>query len=508
MKKYFFFFILIFFYCILSAQTDTLMVPVKYTYTNGKISSEGFLRNGKPDGYWKAYYESGIIKAEGNRKNFLLDSLWKFYSEEGNITQEISYKEGLKNGIRRTFYKDEIIEDYFLNDVRELFTKVYFSDGKLKKIVPFTGGLEDGTAFEFNRDSIIILILEYKKGFLLSREHINRKDPNGLKQGLWKVFFINGKVQQEVTYLNDKRNGYLKKYDSTGTLISIEKFVNDEPALFAEELKEYEIRRDYYSDGRVKIEGSYFKNKPDGIRREYDSTGNIVKGYIFGEGVLLGEGIIDAAGKKQGSWKEYFETGEILAVGKYINNERTGSWIFYHKNGKVEQKGSFTNKGIPDGEWNYYYESGNLLKKEFYDNGDPEEEYIEYSDSGEVIVKGMFSEGFETGEWYYAIGDVIEKGKYQDGVQVDWWEQRSKSDEQLIFKGKYSDGLPEGRHTWYFSDGTKKSEGLYVNGLREGNWRIFAPDGTLIINITYKNGIEMKYDNIVIKPEIDPITED
>ncbi|MPM06157.1 hypothetical protein SDC9_52453 [bioreactor metagenome] len=487
---------------------DSAFVSVQYKYPNGIVSSEGFLHDGKPDGYWKAYYENGMLKAEGNRKNFQLDSLWKFYSEDGKITQEINYSNGLKNGIRRTYQKDEIIEDYFVDDVREKYSKVFFQDGTLKKVTPFSGGMENGTSFEYNKDGVIILIAEYKKGFLISREHINRIDPNGLKQGLWKDFYDNGKLKSEVTYLNDKKNGYLKKYDSTGTLLSIEKYINDEPAQFAEELKEYEIRRDYYSSGKVKVEGSYYKNKPDGIRREYDSTGNIVKGYVFGGGIMLGEGIIDPAGKKQGPWKEYYETGELMASGTYKNNERVGSWTFYHNNGKVEQKGSFTTKGIPDDEWNYYYESGNLLKKEFYEDGEPEGEYVEYSDSGEVLVKGMYSEGLETGEWYYAIGDVIEKGKYQDGVQVDWWEIRSKSDGQLIFRGKFFDGLPDGKHTWYYPDGTKKTEGLYVNGLREGDWRIYAPDGSLIINITYRNGIEIKYDNVIIKPEIDPITEE
>ena len=51
-------------------------------------------------------------------------------------------------------------------------------------------------------------------------------------------------------------------------------------------------------------------------------------------------------------------------------------------------------------------------------------------------------------------------------------------------------------------------EGSYLSGLKEGDWRIFASDGSLIVNITYKNGIEIKYDNIVIKPEINPYTEE
>ncbi len=508
MKKIIFSFIYVFLSFYVLAQIDTAFVPVKYYYPNGKISSEGFLRTGKPDGYWKAYYENGILKAEGNRKNFALDSVWKFYTEEGLISLEISYANGLKNGIRRTYQKEEIIEDFFVDDLREKQTKIFFNDGTLKAVIPYLNGLENGTALEYNHDGVIILINEYKKGFLLYREYINRTDPNGLKQGLWKEFYTNGKVKEEITYLNDKKNGYLKKYDSLGTLLSIEKYINDEPVLYAEELKEYELRRDYYPNGQIRIEGSYYNNKPDGIRREFDSLGNVVKGYIFVDGVLYGEGIIDRLGKKQGQWKEYYENGQLMASGVYKNNLRVGNWLFYHRNGNIEQKGSFSANGLPDGEWNYYYESGNLLKKEFYDKGDQEGEYVEYNEDGEIIVKGSFEDGLENGPWYYAIGDIIETGKYQDGVFVDWWEQKSKQDGQIIFRGKYSDGLPSGRHTWYYPNGNKKMEGSYLSGLKEGDWRIFASDGSLIVNITYKNGIEIKYDNIVIKPEINPYTEE
>jgi antitoxin component YwqK of YwqJK toxin-antitoxin module len=63
----------------------------QYRYENGMLSSEGTLRDGKPDGYWKTYYPSGQLKTEGNRKNFLLDSTWNFYSEKGIIQKSISY---------------------------------------------------------------------------------------------------------------------------------------------------------------------------------------------------------------------------------------------------------------------------------------------------------------------------------------------------------------------------------------------------------------------------------
>ncbi len=508
MKTAFFIFLFCLYFVTSFAQMDSSFVPVVYRYSDGTVSSEGFLREGKPDGYWKSFYENGKLKSEGNRKNYELDSTWKFYNSDGVLSAEINYREGIKNGIRRTYQKSEIIEDYFVNDVRENFSKIYYTDGKLKRIVPVSNGLENGMAFEFDRDSVIIMMAEYRKGFLLSREYINRKDAKGLKQGLWKTFYDNGKVKEEVTYLNDKKNGYFKKYDETGTLISIEKYINDQAVEFAEELKEYEIRRDYHDNGKVKIEGSYFNNKPDGIRREFDSNGVITSGYIFSKGILMGEGIFDAMGKKQGPWKEYHESGELAAKGSYKNNMRVGKWVFYHRNGKIEQEGTFNSKGIPDGEWKYYYESGNLLKAETLVNGENDDTYTEYSDSGVVIVQGQYAEGFESGEWIYTIGDIIEKGTYTDGVQTGWWIQQNKSDGKIVFKGEFRDGKPEGKHIWYYPNGNKKSEGFYSDGIREGDWRFFSEDGSLSLIITYRQGIEIKYNSVTIKPEIDPINND
>jgi hypothetical protein len=34
--------------------------PTKYFFPNGKVSSEGVLVNGKPEGYWRTYYDMGV----------------------------------------------------------------------------------------------------------------------------------------------------------------------------------------------------------------------------------------------------------------------------------------------------------------------------------------------------------------------------------------------------------------------------------------------------------------
>ena len=68
-----------------------------FYYETGSKSSEGTMRDGKADAYWKNYYKNGKLKIEGNRKNFVLDSVWKFYSENGKINKQVNYLEGNKN---------------------------------------------------------------------------------------------------------------------------------------------------------------------------------------------------------------------------------------------------------------------------------------------------------------------------------------------------------------------------------------------------------------------------
>ena len=108
-----------------------------FRYPNDSISSEGTMRDGKPDGYWKTYYENGVLKSEGNRKDFLLDGVWYFFSEQGDTTLAVTYKEGLKEGDRKVYLSDEIQVEHFCHDLRCEEVRRYdrryhlFTDGDL-----------------------------------------------------------------------------------------------------------------------------------------------------------------------------------------------------------------------------------------------------------------------------------------------------------------------------------------------------------------------------------------
>jgi antitoxin component YwqK of YwqJK toxin-antitoxin module len=182
----------------------------KFYYPNGQLSSEGTMRDGKPDGYWKTYNEKGFLKSEGNRKFFLLDSVWKFYDDSARLLVSITYLADKKNGLKTTYREGEIVSENFVNDVKQGPTTYYYPDGKVRLIINFVSGLENGVARELAPDGSVITYMEYKKGFLVSRERINRKDSKGLKQGRWKYFYDNFNLKLEGVYKDDKRMVILK----------------------------------------------------------------------------------------------------------------------------------------------------------------------------------------------------------------------------------------------------------------------------------------------------------
>jgi uncharacterized protein len=470
-----------------------------FYFENGQVSSEGIMRDGKPDGYWKTYYADGTLKSEGNRKNFELDSTWTFYDELGNITVQIEYENGRKNGIRRIIHENEIIEENFVDDVKQGYTYFYYPDGKLWKEIYFEDGLETGLGKEFAQtDGRVIKLTYYEKGFITDIEIINRRDKAGMKQGKWILYHENGNVQEEGEYKNDLKHGYFKHYSPNGILLSTAKYIDGILQEDVEELAKLDIKREYYPSGQIKTIASFRDDVPQGIRREYSPEGDIVAGFVFNNGVIVGEGITDEEGIRDGLWKEYYLNGQLKSTGMYDAGKRIGDWKFYYSNGQLEQTGSYSKDGKPDGPWTWYYITGELLREESYFNGHRDGYSKEYDPTGYVIAEGEYIEGYEEGIWNYSYGDHSAVGGYLNGMRHGDWKHYYK-DGRLSFEGSFIEDNPNGRHTWYWSNGNKKTEGNYIMGLEHGEWVKYNPDGSQFISILYENGIEKRFDGVRIK---------
>lgn len=480
---------------------DSLLKPMRFYHANGKVSSEGFIREGKPDAYWKTYNENGQLKSEGNRLNFELDGIWKFYSDSGNLILEIQYREGKKSGLRKSFGEEEDAEENFVNDSKQGISTFYYKNRNVKRTVEYIDGLEHGISREYTENGRLIKISEYRRGFLVNEEFINRYDPQGRKNGVWKEFYENGNLKTEITYRNDLKNGYQKEYDIEGKLLKVEKYINGDIVLDAKEVASYEIRYDYYPDGSVKVMGSYLDNVAQGVRKEFGPDGSIVKSYILSEGFVVGEGLLDAKNRKQGHWKEYYESGQLQAEGDYKDDIRIGEWKFYHPNGKLEQHGRFLPNGKAEGNWKWYYSSGLLRREESYENGLESGNMKEYAESGEIMIEGAYNLGMKEGKWLLNINGYTEEGEYINDIKEGLWKSFYEPGIPHS-EGSYVDGLPDGIHKRYWENGILYEEGKYQMGIKEGEWNYFNREGKKYLSIIYKNGIERSYNNMLISPDL------
>ncbi|MBT3208893.1 MAG: hypothetical protein HN704_01490 [Bacteroidetes bacterium] len=482
---------------------DEVINPNGYNYfyyQNGKVSSEGNMRNGKPSGFWKTYYNTGELKSEGNRKNFLLDSVWNFYQKSGTISEIINYRYGKKNGyyFKNSINKNDsvnfgklISKELYLNDIKQGLS-YYYKNGKIHKLVNYKNGDKDGIAKEFNQDSVLIAVLNYRNDFLISKEKINRKDKDGLKQGAWKEFFSNDRLKSEANYLNDLLHGFYREFDRRGKLIINQRY--NYGILIGDNIEEKEqivVKEEFYENGKIKKSGGFIGKNPVGIHKEFEQNGTISAAILYDDlGNVKGTGMIDDNVKKQGEWKYFYPDGKIKSKGKFRSNKKNGKWEYYYLNGNKEQKGIYKN-GKFSGDWIWYFENGKVKREEHYYNGKEEGQFIEYDELDQIISKGEFIDGEKEGEWYYFVGDHIEKGKYKYGLKDGLWEYSFPNGDRS-FEGSFIEDREHGKHRYYFKNGNIRKEGEYLFGKKEKRWRYYDSESNLIYTISYKKGIEYK----------------
>ncbi|MFH0865384.1 MAG: toxin-antitoxin system YwqK family antitoxin [Bacteroidota bacterium] len=334
---------------------------------------------------------------------------------------------------------------------------------------------------------------------MIGKEKVNQYTNDSVKHGKWVTFFANGVIESEGYYKYGIKNGYFKDYFPDGTLKNVSKYINGEIQIEAVEVTKLDIKTEYYPDGKVKKRGGFKDNIPEGISRIYSTDGKVDSAKVYKNGIIIGDGIVDDNGMKQGSWKEYHDTGELKGEGKYIASQRIDAWKYYYKNGKVEQTGTFLKNETPDGEWIWYYDNGSKLREETFINGLRNGVMTEYTDSGTIVAKGEFVDDLEEGLWYYHEGDIVMEGSYKSGGREGEWKYIYDNG-NLCFSGSFLDDNPDGRHKFFWDNGKIKDEGYYIMGKKEGDWFKYDYTGTLFLITTFKNGIEIKYDGVKIKP--------
>ncbi|MCJ7716085.1 MAG: hypothetical protein MUO54_06155, partial [Anaerolineales bacterium] len=324
---------------------------VQVFWPSGQVSSEGTMKNDKPDGYWRSYYVTGVIKSEGKRTNFLLDSIWNFYNQAGELSQEISYKLGEKSGFSVSFSYNNpenpgqptvISKELYVRGKKEGRSFYYHPTGEHKLIVFYKDGRKQGLSREFSRDSTLVTVVQYNDNYVVDRERVNRMDEEGNKQGTHRDYYENGNIKKEEHFLDNKLHGYYREFNGNGDLVLAIRY---ERGQIMEEIDEdmrelLDMKSTYDQEGRLIFTGAYKEGIPVGIHRFFDTAGVVENAYFYNElGQKISEGIIDEQGRKLGPWKDFYISGEVRATGTYQDNQQSGTWTYNFRSGGVEQEG-------------------------------------------------------------------------------------------------------------------------------------------------------------------------
>ncbi len=181
----------------------------------------------------------------------------------------------------------------------------------------------------------------------------------------------------------------------------------------------------YYDNGNLKSIGTYDANgNMTGTWKSYYETGQI---HIEAEYLN---------GKYNGKWTSHFNNGKLSSIGNYKNGKKAGEWKFYNENGQVAMEGVFVD-GNYNGEWKFYYKSGKLQKKGALTgsdaNGKAQGEWYFYYENGNVESISTAKDNIPDGEWksYYENGKLKETGTYKAGEKVGKWHQYDKNGNEI-----------------------------------------------------------------------------
>ena len=201
----------------------------------------------------------------------------------------------------------------------------------------------------------------------------NRTDDQGRRQGKWMKFHPNGNPAYKATFEDGTPVDTLTRYYPDGS--KYVEIVFDDNGLWG--------RGKFFSqEGDMLAEGRYLNMEKDSVWRFYDKKGNLTSKEVFEDDVRHGksriffdDGTIAAEvtyknGKKDGREKRFYHDGSPRVYITHKDGKKHGSYKVFYTNGEEEIEGRYNNDRR-DSTWVFYDASGYVNYKIEYENGEP-----------------------------------------------------------------------------------------------------------------------------------------
>lgn len=167
--------------------------------------------------------------------------------------------------------------------------------------------------------------------------------------------------------------------------------------------------------------------------------------------------------KEDKNFTEHYISGKIKTEGQFLENKKTGKWIFYYENGDVQsirnyKEGAlngyqkidysqvlymegYAKNGQKIGTWKSYFKENNQLKylKHFDDYGNSTGTWKSYYDSGELHLIENYSNNMANGKEieYYKNGQIFTEGNKQNSIKTGTW--KTYNDKGLLLNTEIYD---------------------------------------------------------------------
>ncbi len=152
---------------------------------DGKVKSDRFMKNGKPDSLFIIYHPNG--------KKL----------KETKYIQDAKTKQEMKHGKECTWYESGQLnsEATYENGAPKGFAVTYYEDGTKAAEIPFKDGNKEGEEIHYFPDGKKKMLITYK---------------NSDRNGALKEWYLNGNLKKEETYLKNVLDGPMTLYYEDG----------------------------------------------------------------------------------------------------------------------------------------------------------------------------------------------------------------------------------------------------------------------------------------------------
>ena len=376
-------------------------------YKNGQIKVQGYYKEGKRDGEFKAFLRNGksagsVIYKDGKIiKSTLINSMKD--NASFSILTDINSSSNSHEVVTDEF-SNGLLKQYFTFNKKGLLdgeSRQYYEEGDIKSISPFKNNVADG-----------VFISYYQNGNM-KEKHAYK---NGNEEGEGIFYYENGKLEEKYFMKNGKLDGEAINYFEDGK-IKNKAIFKDGVTLEEEVYKDNEIRKNTFKNGEIVQQDIYSKNKILKAKKFLLENGKmkIISYYENGnkeEEVFVINELFD------GEALVYYPSGKLKEKDFFKNGKRDGEAIIYYENGNVKQKSLFKNDKR-EGDLFMYYPSGKLRQTEKFINGKEDGEVIEYYESGVIKEKAYFINGKQEKEhfFYDEKGNLIKTDIYKNDVK-------------------------------------------------------------------------------------------